>query len=436
VPDKENLQGHEIDYIIPRLSHIIEPLNLEKALKLKNKVEAALNNLTDAQQFVIYHAFYEGLTQEEIAQKLKIPVTTVQSKVRTSLISFNEKLTDKPQIFSVQNESIELIYPYVLGCLSNEEQLKTYNTFKASEPFQWKTLGDYQNLVSLLPIILDLEEPPQQLREKIVNRIYQNHLSGREKEKTFEPVSPAFSQFKKEEDTPALPNDENTAIHKKFEKVENLSESGEKNKEEKGKDFEQVTPFRLNEEKKIINNFPDEVFDKKRNYTSIIIIVLIILFVGSAAIAYLFYRDKSLYYENQIENLNNRMQALIADNNNRPEIPGLGELKNPQTVQLENTGVSGIVNGRIILCFEDKRGYLYISNLPILSAGSAYQLWGNFEGDFISLGVFKVSARPDYYPFTLPESAIGGPIEFYLIESNAEGSRKPGSKVYLKGKIE
>jgi RNA polymerase sigma-70 factor (ECF subfamily) len=164
VPDKENLQGHEIDYIIPRLSHIIEPLNLEKALKLKNKVEAALNNLTDAQQFVIYHAFYEGLTQEEIAQKLKIPVTTVQSKVRTSLISFNEKLTDKPQIFSVQNESIELIYPYVLGCLSNEEQLKTYNTFKASEPFPWKTLGDYQNLVSLLPIILDLEEPPQQLR--------------------------------------------------------------------------------------------------------------------------------------------------------------------------------------------------------------------------------------------------------------------------------
>jgi hypothetical protein len=233
-----------------------------------------------------------------------------------------------------------------------------------------------------------------------------------------------------------LPNDENTAIHKKFEKVENLSESGEKNKEEKGKDFEQVTPFRLNEEKKIINNFPDEVFDKKRNYTSIIIIVLIILFVGSAAIAYLFYRDKSLYYENQIENLNNRMQALIADNNNRPEIPGLGELKNPQTVQLENTGVSGIVSGRIILCFEDKRGYLYISNLPILSAGSAYQLWGNFEGDFISLGVFKVSARPDYYPFTLPESTEGGPIEFYLIESNAEGSRKPGSKVYLKGKIE
>jgi hypothetical protein len=75
-------------------------------------------------------------------------------------------------------------------------------------------------------------------------------------------------------------------------------------------------------------------------------------------------------------------------------------------------------------------------NLPILHSDNAYQLWGNFNSDFISLGVFKVSSRPDYYPFTLPEFISEGPVEFYLIESHAAGSRRPGSKIYLQGGTE
>ncbi len=55
-----NSDGSENDFIVPRLSHLSEPLDLEKALENKNKIEKALNSLTDAQQYVIYLAFYEG----------------------------------------------------------------------------------------------------------------------------------------------------------------------------------------------------------------------------------------------------------------------------------------------------------------------------------------------------------------------------------------
>jgi hypothetical protein len=149
--------------------------------------------------------------------------------------------------------------------------------------------------------------------------------------------------------------------------------------------------------------------------------------------AYLFYQDRTLFYETEIENLTNRIETLSNESQNRPEIPGLGNLKNPGTVNLNSLN-GAISSGEIIFSHEDKRGYLHIKHLPILDSDKAYQLWGNFNGNFISLGVFKVSSRPDYFPFTLPEGVNQGPIEFYLIESNAEGSRRPGSKIYLQGK--
>jgi RNA polymerase sigma-70 factor (ECF subfamily) len=455
LPEDKQEPGN--DYIIPHISHLIEPLDLDKAFELKPKIETALNSLTDAQQYVIYLAFYEGLTQEEIAEKLKIPVSTVKSKIKTSLVNLNEKLTGKPSVFSIKNESVEMIYPYVLGCLSIENHLETFDQFKSTEPFPWKTLGDYQNLVSLLPVILDLEMPLLNLKEKIINRLnnFKNDTTVQQypdDKFIYEPVLSATSKVEIE----SAEESKNIITQAKYDRVENLTETQEK--AEWGKrnieDFERVTPFKpeeisikepdVPEEKTLdtlIKDLPEEViasqneFEKKRSYTSIIIIALIVIFIVSAVMAYLFYNDRTFYYESQIENLNARLNAIINENQSRPVIPGLGDLRNPQTIKLENTGESLLSDGNIILSLEDKRGYLNILNLPILDSESAYQLWGNFKGDFISLGVFKVSSRPDYYPFTIPEFVNGGSIEFYVIESSDAGSKRPGSRVYLKGRV-
>ncbi|HSP87926.1 MAG TPA: hypothetical protein VLN45_07315, partial [Ignavibacteriaceae bacterium] len=172
---------------------------------------------------------------------------------------------------------------------------------------------------------------------------------------------------------------------------------------------------------------------RPRNYSSVIIIGLIVFYLVSAAMAYLYYQDRTLFYETEIENLSKRVETLSNEYQNRPEIPGLDALRNPKTVELTTLNES-ISSGEIIFSYEDKRGYLHIKSIPILDSRDAYQLWGNFNGDFLSLGVFKVSSRPDYFPFTLPESVNNGSVEFYLIESNAAGSRIPGSKIYLQGK--
>jgi len=88
----EYTEGFEDNYILPHLSPKTDSLDLKTALNIKGSVETALNKLTDAQQYVIYLAYYEGLTEEEIAAKLNIPLQTVKSKVKIALSNLKENL--------------------------------------------------------------------------------------------------------------------------------------------------------------------------------------------------------------------------------------------------------------------------------------------------------------------------------------------------------
>jgi len=83
---------YEDRFIIPKLSKSIDPLDLNKALSVKENFEEALNKLTDAQNFVLYLAYYEGKTHNEIANQLNIPVATVKSKVKVSLTNLKQNL--------------------------------------------------------------------------------------------------------------------------------------------------------------------------------------------------------------------------------------------------------------------------------------------------------------------------------------------------------
>lgn len=83
---------YENTFIIPRLSPNIDTVDISTALEIKGNVEKTLSKLTDAQKYVIHLAYYEGYTQNEIANKLKIPLPTVKSKVKIALTNLKENL--------------------------------------------------------------------------------------------------------------------------------------------------------------------------------------------------------------------------------------------------------------------------------------------------------------------------------------------------------
>lgn len=83
---------YENFFIVPWLPKDIDLMDLDTAVKIKGKVEKALNKLSDAQKYVLHLAFYEGYTINEIAVKLKIPVETVRNKILSATQSFKDYL--------------------------------------------------------------------------------------------------------------------------------------------------------------------------------------------------------------------------------------------------------------------------------------------------------------------------------------------------------
>lgn len=72
----------EKDEIIPKLSPEIKAMEFADVTRRRNYIQAAINSLTDAQKSLLDLSYYEGLDESMIAERLKIPVSSVKSKLR------------------------------------------------------------------------------------------------------------------------------------------------------------------------------------------------------------------------------------------------------------------------------------------------------------------------------------------------------------------
>jgi hypothetical protein len=70
-------------------------------------------------------------------------------------------------------KQIELIKLSTIGCISEEDQASLNSLMLEDENFPWKELGDFQNLVALLPSALVIEMPSWELKDKVARKLYQ-----------------------------------------------------------------------------------------------------------------------------------------------------------------------------------------------------------------------------------------------------------------------
>jgi len=83
---------YENKFVIPNLSSLIPSNDLDKTFNDREKIYSAVHSLTEAQQYVLSLAYYDGLSESQIAAKLNIPLLTVKSKIRVALNSVKENL--------------------------------------------------------------------------------------------------------------------------------------------------------------------------------------------------------------------------------------------------------------------------------------------------------------------------------------------------------
>lgn len=83
---------YENSAILPIISTLIPSNDLDKTFNNRERIFSAFHTLTEAQQYVLSLAYYDGLRESEIAAKLNIPLLTVKSKIRVALNSVKEIL--------------------------------------------------------------------------------------------------------------------------------------------------------------------------------------------------------------------------------------------------------------------------------------------------------------------------------------------------------
>ena len=87
-------EDYEKEFILPKLSPEIEPMELSEVMNKKERIEKALASLTDAQKYVLELSYYGGMDQAEIAGKLNIPTVTVKSKLQVAFGNLMKKVSE------------------------------------------------------------------------------------------------------------------------------------------------------------------------------------------------------------------------------------------------------------------------------------------------------------------------------------------------------
>lgn len=92
-PDSEAADEHQLRGVVDPT----EPQDLGMQTREQvSRLRTAMARLSVMQRVVIEMAYFEGLTQSEIAERLDEPLGTVKTRVRLGLFKLREELTESP----------------------------------------------------------------------------------------------------------------------------------------------------------------------------------------------------------------------------------------------------------------------------------------------------------------------------------------------------
>jgi RNA polymerase sigma-70 factor (ECF subfamily) len=89
---REYTEEYEKEEILPKLSPEIKAIEFADVNEMREKIKAAISSLADTQKSVIDLSYFEGLDENVIAERLKIPVSSVKSKLHLANNSLTKQI--------------------------------------------------------------------------------------------------------------------------------------------------------------------------------------------------------------------------------------------------------------------------------------------------------------------------------------------------------
>jgi hypothetical protein len=367
----------------------------------------------------------------------------------------------------------EMIAAFALGCMDKANYIQVKDYLDAGGELPERELGEMQNIVSMIPVILDLESPAPEIKDMVAKKLIgiKDEIKAKliqDKKRTaatftrstkltktsIEPPKLSALTFTSRstrafKDTPEISDEE---IKKKLGINGDILKQSRVFTQIKEHEKEKKEPLSIKEEPpsiitpKITREAPNVVAEQQQEKsvsTSVTgwIALLLTIILFSILGYYVFTSVESL--NKQITDLKNQVTVLqsqlnTANNfiNNNNSLVEFFNYKDLSTVSLFSMDPSDRANVRIILAFEERQGLVQFNNVKALPTNQVYQVWMFHKGQPYTLGTFRPLdsgyLKITTFPF-LPKEQIE---LFKITIENGNGMSTPSTNVYLSGTFE
>lgn len=323
----------------------------------------------------------------------------------------------------------QMMSAYAAGCLDMENYIQFKNYIIDRGDLPSGEMGELQNVLSLIPTLLDQEKPSPAVKEKIAKRLME--LKDETKSKIKEERITAES--KKQTDT--VKQEETIDLKK-------LTTAQEK--EQKKFDVKSLHDTMTRDETRLgpktkMRTQQIQTPEKSSSLVWILTGTLIVILI--AVIFYFYETNKSL--ENEISDIKEQLSGF------QNEIANTNEFINDHLSLIEffNYSDVDIVNfiaadpgekgsARLIISFAAGEGLVQFKNVQSITSNEAYQLWMVSKDVSYSLGVFVIMPEIKYYKVSnfpnIPKEQID---LFRITKENRGGSEIPSGATYLFGTL-
>lgn len=437
---------YEDFYMIPILSPKIDVLDINSALSLNEEVDKAISELTDTQKYIIHLIYYEGYTISSISKKLNISQQTAIEKIRSAFDSFAVHFF--PAGFNLVPPEDDRIYIYSSGCMDTDDYPDFINNIHSLPDELKETFGIYQILSSLIPVIIDIKNPGNEVKNMVAKKLFVISKEGKLKRtKTISDLPPL-------EDVQGKKSFHDKYFYGRTVPPENYEH--EETKEEyvhhEEVSREEIPPKEVHYDNRPVlveRSIEDyEAFQKekltllknavKKDFKKILILDFFLVIIISALIGgavYYFLNERIRNDQTYISNLNGKIDNLneeIIQLNVDQKIFTLQNSKDTKLYSLDGTPANSMGFGRLKISANGKEALLQLFNMPELPEEKIYQLWLISKGQPFSLGTFRTTrSSEDFLVSELPEVEEKNMDSFLLTAEDENGSSFPSNEIYL-----
>ena len=327
----------------------------------------------------------------------------------------------------------EIICAFAAGCMDSNNFVHLKEYIRENKDLPYEDLGELQNIMAMIPIILEVEIPDPELKTKVAKNLIA--------------ITEEIKEKKRSEKKQATIDKKPSPEEKITKRTTRVTLAGNKRAEDDlliKKNIEDDGTFNPRKTQKFSPSLDKQqeiqVPPKQKKSFMPYILFGIVIIMLIAASYYLQQANDELEYQltelrGDLESIQRDFNASQRFVNNYMSLIEFFHYNDISVINLENSDSSS-ATGKLFLSFEEREALIQVNNPPPLAPDKVFELWLVSKGVSMSMGVFVPKLNQTYIKITSFPSVPKEDIDLFriTIEPTA-GSDAPSGTLIMFGSL-